>query len=147
MKYFSGLLALALMAGTSVFPVSAQVQVQHTLTTEATYRLGSPEAHQVQQWLAAHAAYANGGMVGDIDQLGDIHIAYKLSQDTTKAAPGGSPPVPLPASGRPGDSISISSTSGNIIQTWTYSWLSNSTGGGWYLQSYTWKLKNSPAPQ
>lgn len=134
-----GALLLVATAGNAC----AQGTYQTTRLTEAEYRSGSREALDVQRWLVANAAYANGDVLGDFNRLGEISVLYKAVTSSVAGVvktPGDSPPVPLPSFGNPGDTISITSTSGGISQTWSYAWQGSSTSGGWILTSYTYKV-------
>lgn len=145
MAHFSGSLTLAVMMGASAGAAFAHPLELQTFKTETTYPSESPEALQVRKWLTEHAISTSGDAVGDINVLGDVRVARTLSQASAKAVrPEGVALLPLPASGRPGDSIAIVSTSGQGIQSWTYLWEPDDNGGTWHLQSYNRKLSESP---
>jgi hypothetical protein len=60
--------------------------------------------------------------------------------DRIQRAPGENPPIPLPASGKPGEVISVSSQRTGGLESWTYKWRAGSKGGGsWSLIGYTFK--------
>jgi len=70
----------------------------------------------------------------------EISRTVVFGPDSMQRAPGDSPPVPLPASGKPGDVISVSSQRNGGLETWTYKWRAGSKGGGsWSLIGYTFK--------
>lgn len=124
----------------------ATSHVKGSITTEATYQLDSDQAERVKAWLVEHAAYVNGTIVGDPDKFGSVQVAY-----TSKSAAGSArpmdinrPPIPLPMTGNPGDVMSITSTSGGVTQTWTYTWVGNSAGGSWPLRDYTYHQNKPP---
>lgn len=146
-KYGFFLFTLLLALGAVQVATAKSPAVSRAITTVSEYRAGSPEVGQVKAWLQNHAEFANGVMVGDPEKLGHVRITY------TKVAAGGSlqadivggdPPVSLPATGNPGDVISISSNSGGITQNWTYTWVGNITTGGWVLTDYGWSRNNPP---
>jgi len=137
-------LALLLTIG-SVYAASRD-GITVAVSTEASYRAGTTEAKSIQFWLQKNAQYANGQMVGEPAKLGDVTVIYQTSSGSRQSAVGDGPPVPLPASGKPGDKISISSTSGGVTQTWSYSWQGSSSGGQWILTSYTWVKSTNTTP-
>lgn len=64
----------------------------------------------------------------------------------THRSPGDSPPVPLPASGKPGEVISFSSERSGGMESWTYRWRAGANGGGsWTLIGYTFKYFDEQA--
>jgi hypothetical protein len=139
-------IALIIVGGGQV--QAASPIVKFTTAATATYRANSSEAQDVQQWLARNAKFVNGSMLGDLDKIGDIEIVYaragtSASPTAGPGGPGGGPPVPLPATGNPGDQISITSSSGGWTQTWSYTWTSSSGGGFWQLVEYHY-FKNNP---
>ena len=139
-------LCIFLACASTIAP--AQTIITRTLTTQGEYRAGSREAKEVLYWLTTHAAHNNGEVIGDFDKLGNIQVVYSAiasSANVRANGVGDSPPVPLPPSGNPGDSITITSTSGGITQTWSYTWQGSSAGGNWALTSYSWK--RSPPTQ
>jgi hypothetical protein len=61
-------------------------------------------------------------------------------QHNLQRSPGDNPPIPLPASGKPGDVISVSSQRNGGLESWTYKWRAGAKGGGsWSLIGYTFK--------
>ncbi|MBB5942403.1 hypothetical protein [Xanthomonas sp. 3307] len=135
------LLARAVVAAQLVvapFIVSAATTSQFVVTT-STYTEKSIEKQAVVAWLQQHAEHVNGKLIGEFDRVGDVTVTYSRETEAGRAypqSPGDGPPVPLPASGRPGDTISVSSCSRGTNQTWSYTWVSNSAGGTWVLTSY-----------
>lgn len=142
-----------LLFGTLAFgfagKAAATSHIKSTVTTEATYLASSDQARQVKEWLLQHAVYVNGAMVGDPNKLGNVQVIHSY---TSRSAAGSmqqpmdinGPPVSLPLSGNPGDVISITSTSGGVTQTWTYTWVGNPTMGNWHLTKYTYEENNPP---
>lgn len=116
-------------------------QVSVKKSVEASYQQGSPEAKEVVRWLTQHAEYRNGQMLGDLSKIGPISVRIvSISTQGMAGAEsvGGDPPVPLPASGNNGDTITVSSCSGGASQTWSYVWVGNSISGSWQLTSYSY---------
>ncbi|WP_152597807.1 hypothetical protein [Novilysobacter arseniciresistens] len=121
-------------------PANAQsVKVESSVST--TYQAGSRESSEVRGWLIDHAEYRNGTPLGEFEKLGQIVVTYETSHPgsgVTASSPGNQPPVPLPATGRHGDTITISSCGGGASQSWSYTWVANPNGGGWVLISYSY---------
>jgi hypothetical protein len=141
-KLIFSLIALLLAFGAAQIATAKGV-ISRAITTVSDYRAGSAEVAQIQVWLQNHAQFVNGVMVGDPANLGNVRVTYtKISANSVQAnSVGDGPPVPLPTSGNPGDVISISSISGGITQNWTYTWVGDSTTGGWVLTSYSYSNK------
>lgn len=130
--YLLGALAFSLASN-----AGARETIRSVVTTEAIFRTGAPEVHEIQRWLVEHAAYVKGAMVGDPGKLGDVQIVYTANlPDSQIMSPGDGPPVPLPPTGSPGDEITITSSSGGWTQTWSYRWVSGTTFGRWVLFRY-----------
>ena len=128
---------------------SAQTIITQTVATQGEYKAGSREAKEVLYWLTTHAAYNNGEVIGNFDKLGKVKVVYSAiasSANVRANGVGDSPPVPLPFFGNPGDTITITSTSGGITQTWSYTWQGSSAGGNWVLTSYSW-TRSPPTQQ
>ncbi len=119
----------------------AAVQLVHT---EVSYPARSREANAVLDWLQQNRAFdEDGAAIGRLGSLGDIRVSYTRTDSSfaLPASPGSNPPVPLPASGSPGDVITIESTSGGIHQSWTYEWRLNGRGSyAWILTSYLYQI-------
>lgn len=150
MKKAMGLLAVSVIAVCCSFvthAVMAGESVKREITTEARYEAGSIGARETRRWLADHATYANGSTVGDFAKIGSVQVVYTVSATGSSyyqvlGGPGGGPPVSLPGGGSADDTISVSSCSHGVSQTWSYTWEGNSSGGGWVLKSYTYNLKS-----
>ncbi|MQS43802.1 hypothetical protein FFY77_19760 [Xanthomonas translucens pv. translucens] len=128
----SAVLTLALLAGSA----SAQ-QDALQVATSTTYALGTPEWRQLRDWLVQHPATMQGKRVGDPAQLGAVTLAYSATRPaTTRTVP---QPLPLPATGAPGDSIAIASCAQGYLQSWHYV-PDESPQHRWDLQSYSLKL-------
>jgi len=70
----------------------------------------------------------------------EISRTVVFGPDSMQRAPGDSLPIPLPASGKPGEVISVSSQRTSGLESWTYKWRADSKGGGrWSLIGYTFK--------
>ena len=134
---------LILVALSAIFfgPSANAQQISIKKSIEASYQRDSREAKEIQRWLTQHAEYRNGQMLGDLSKLGTISVRIVSSNVRGSAgveSVGGDPPVPLPASGNSGDTITVSSCSGGASQTWSYVWVGNSISGSWQLTSYTY---------
>lgn len=119
--------------------VNAGTVVKSTVRTESTFAANSVEVRGIEAWLYQNASYVDGKMVGDLNKLGTVKIVYtsaSRSPNMRPMSPGDGPPVPLPASGQAGDTISISSSHGGYTQTWEYEWVPDSNGGHWVLTRY-----------
>jgi len=116
----------------------AQQSLTRAVATNATYAAGSAEVRDIRSWLLRNAEYHNGAMIGDPDRLGAVRVTYTAVASAVQslASPGDQPPVPLPATGNPGDTMSITSSSRGYTQTWTYQRVGSSTSGSWSLIEY-----------
>lgn len=115
------------------------------ITTDATYRAGTPEQEAVVAWLSDHAAFVKGEMVGDPTILGDVQVVHtRQVSDVSRHSPGSEPPVPLPPWGNPGDEITVTMSSGGVMQSWTYRWVGSTGGGVWRLTAYEYKIITNP---
>ncbi|WP_369977385.1 hypothetical protein [Xanthomonas bundabergensis] len=131
------LLALAALAGGA----NAQ-QDSLQIASRTTYAAGTPEWRQLRDWLTQHASAIDGKRLGDPGQLGAVTLAYSATKPvTTGTVPR---PLPLPATGTPGDSIGISSCAQGYTQSWNYI-ADDSQGNRWTLQSYSLK-QTEPCP-
>lgn len=135
-------LPLTLIQGASAATTSQQ-------TTTSSYAANSAAVSQIQAWLLDHATYQKGSMIGDPGKLGTVQVTYIAHlvgspRNLQTQGVGDNPPVPLPAGGNPGDTISVTSSSGGYTQSWSFEWHSNSSGGGWALTSYTYKKNDLP---
>ncbi|MGH8085400.1 MAG: hypothetical protein ACREPV_09005 [Lysobacter sp.] len=126
--------ALAVVS-TAAFASDASRRV---VTTEMTYSADSVETQQIQRWLADHAVRkGNGQIIGAPSELGEVRIAITTAESMVQPMVIGAPPVPLPASGSPGDRISVTSSNSRFSETWQYRWEGSANGGGkWVLVSY-----------
>ncbi|WP_053069706.1 hypothetical protein [Xanthomonas sp. NCPPB 1128] len=140
-RFFTGVaFVLALAAGGVASTAHADdATTTTTRVVEATYLPGSKEVKQIQQWLLLHSD-PTGRMSGDPYHLGTVSVKYtevissKASAADAVSAP--PPPVPLPASGAPGGTFSVSSCGGGVSQSWSYMWVPNSSGGTWVVTDY-----------
>lgn len=146
MSFFGALLALGMGSLHAAPTYSSQI------TASAEYSAGSGEGAQIQQWLLQQGAPHAPGVTMRFSKSDRFTITRTTLTRSTRiaaaaASPGDGPPVPLPTSGNPGDSISITHQSGGFIQTWVYEWFGSSTGGGWGLVRYTYeRVRVGPAP-
>lgn len=124
-------LALAALAGGA----NAQ-QDSLQIASRTTYAAGTPEWRQLRDWLTQHSSAIDGKRLGDLEQLGAMTLAYSATKPvTTGTVP---KPLPLPATGAPGDSIGISSCAQGYTQSWHYV-ADDLQGYRWSLQSYSLK--------
>ncbi|MBN6114356.1 hypothetical protein [Xanthomonas bonasiae] len=125
-------LALAALAGSA----SAQ-QDPLRIVTKTVYAKDTPEWRQIRAWLVQHPSTIDGKRLGDPDQLSAVSLDYSVSLPAaTRAVPR---PLPLPATGTPGDIIAIASCAQGYLQSWHYV-PDDSPQHRWGLQSYTLKL-------
>lgn len=137
------LLASSSLASHAHSPTGSTAVTQ-TIHVETTYPSGSKEADLVLEWLQQHVAFReNGTAIARPEALGDLRVSYTRSgsSNAQPAASKGNPPVALPGSGNPGDVITIESTSGGILQSWTYEWRVGENGfSSWVLTSYLYQI-------
>lgn len=125
-------LALAALAGSA----SAQ-QDALRIVTRTVHAAGTPEWRQIREWLLQHPETINGKRLGDPDQLSAVSLDYSAGKPAaTRTVPR---PVPLPATGTPGDSIAIASCAQGYLQSWKYG-VDDSPQHRWSLQSYSLTL-------
>ena len=136
-------LSAALVAGAVTQAQAASQRVEFTTTAAATYGADSPEARDVQRWLARHATFVNGNRLGEPGRMGGIEVVYTHAGTSAAsgAVPDGGPPTPLPSDGNRGDQVAITSRSGDEMQAWTYAWTRSQGGSAWQLVDYRY-LKN-----
>lgn len=125
-------LALATLASSA----SAQQEALR-IVKKTIYAQDTPEWRQIREWLVQHPSTIHGKRLGDPDQLSAVSLDYSVSLPAaTRAVPR---PLPLPATGTPGDSIAIESCTQGYLQSWHYV-PDDSPQHRWDLQSYTLKL-------
>lgn len=130
--------ALILAALPLVAPAGNADTPQDTLqiATRTSHAPGTPQWRQIHDWLAQHSAAMDGKPKGDPERLGTITLAYSTTRPmTTGPIP---QPVPLPATGMPGDTIGIASCAQGHLQTWNYV-IDDGQDHRWILQSYSLK--------
>ena len=128
-----------------VIAIPLQAQVKYRSSTQASYHANTAEATAVKRWLIDRASRTEQGQsLGDFDNLGNITIRVD-TPSSGNALSNPYPPVPLPASGSQGQTISIGSCGGGISQQWVYLWVGTSGNGGWVLQSYSFTRVKSCA--
>ncbi|MBB4127554.1 hypothetical protein GGR77_002868 [Xanthomonas translucens] len=125
-------LVLAALAGSA----SAQQEALR-IVKRTVYAQGTQEWRQIREWLVQHPSAIDGKRLGDPDQLSAVSLDYNVSLPAaTRAVPR---PLPLPATGTPGDSIAIESCVQGYLQSWHYV-PDDSPQHRWNLQSYTLTL-------
>lgn len=150
--YGSRIALLTMLAwATSTGSVCAAETYTQSVATVSNYRAGSVQAQQVQAWLVQHASHVDGNLMGDPGISGDVRVSM-TSTTVTKAggvqtmSTGAPPPVPLPFTGSPGDTITITVTAGGKKQTWTYKWVGSATSGQWILIAYSFETIGATKP-
>jgi hypothetical protein len=148
MKYvktnaLNALLTVSLMFGGAWICSDASAaprQNASTVTTTRVYEAGSSEGASIYAWIRdkspEYSPFATG------TEISVTTTTVSSDKATVAALP--SPPVPLPASGTPGQTITIMSTFANGgFESWTYTWNSRTAGGGsWALSGYEYKKGN-----
>ncbi|QNH23117.1 hypothetical protein HEP73_04068 [Xanthomonas sp. GW] len=125
-------LTLAALAGSA----SAQQEALR-IVTKTVYAKDTPEWRQIREWIVQHPSTIEGKRLGDPDQLSAVSLDYSVSMPAaTRAVPR---PLPLPATGTPGDSIAIASCAEGYLQSWHYV-PDDSPQHRWDLQSYSLEL-------
>lgn len=138
--------ALCVMAFAAVGSSMGQQAIETATTTAYSYAAGSVEAGQVLQWLDAHPGFRGERMAQDIAALGGAPAgkltvvvavpATRVSPDAPAMAAGDGPRAPLPATGVPGQRITITLDTGARMETWAYQWMAHSSGRHWVLTDY-----------
>lgn len=144
--------ALVLALAVSSGGVAAGDGVITRVTSEGTYAAASLQGEWVIHWLERQSAPRAVGLDRGFEKVGHFRVSYSRlvgasDHDLDVAAPGDGPPVPLPPSGSPGESITIERTFGGWFESWTYVWTAGSAGGGWMLAGYRYeRVRVGPAP-
>ena len=129
--------AVVVMAvGISRAPAADQYTSQ--TTTRAEYTAGSDEGLQIQEWLRAKDAPfgpGNARKFASGDRI-SVELRSTLVANGRVARSVPSPPVPLPTSGQPGDTVTVTHTSAGWTQSWSYQWSQNSRAEAWGLIAY-----------
>ena len=140
--------ALVFVVGIGSAHAAEKYTSHQTATAEIT--AGSREGIQVREWLQRLNAPSAPGVSLSFatgDRITVTRTSTSESSGRMTASSINNPPVPLPASGSSGETITIEHTSGVWFQSWTYQWSGNSTGGAWGLISYRIeRVKVGPAP-
>lgn len=134
--------ALALASATIPFEsLATPQQISSTTTTTQKYLSGSPEIDAIYAWIRDKSP--EHGPLGIAKEI-SITNTETLTGRVVRSSPGSGPPVPLPASGSPGQTITIiSSFPDGGFESWTYTWRSRPGGGGaWDLSMYEYKKGN-----
>jgi hypothetical protein len=148
MKYVKKNVLNALLAVTLIFGgtwISSDVsasprQNASTVTTTRVYEAGSVEGASIYAWIRDKSPEYAPLVIGT-----EISVTTtSVSNDKATVAAFPSPPVTLPSSGTPGQTITIMSTYANGgFESWTYTWVSGRSGGGsWSLSGYEYKKGN-----
>lgn len=153
MRIYSCILAVCAVLATASAPLQVASagnggkNATQTIRSQASYSSDSVEAAQIQAWLESHATFhPTGEQVGDPSRI-TSGMRGTIVVEQVRSITGASgaytvmeqePPVPLPGSGNPGDTISITYTNGPYTYSWTYQWVSSEDGlgGQWVLIDY-----------
>lgn len=139
--------AVVMAIGISRAPAADQYTSQ--TTTRSEYVAGSDEGLQIQEWLRAKDAPFGPGHTLKFAPSDRISVELRSTSVASGVATQSvrSPPVPLPTSGQPGDTITVTHTSGSWTQSWSYQWSGNSIAGAWGLIAYRIeKVRVGPMP-
>lgn len=139
--------AVVMAIGISNAPAADQYTSQ--TTTRAEYIADSDEGVQIQEWLRAKEAPFGPGHTLKFAPSDRISVELRSTSVASGVATQSvrSPPVPLPTSGQPGDTITVTHTSGGWTQSWSYQWSGNSIAGAWGLIAYRIeKVRVGPMP-
>lgn len=136
--------ALALTSTTLPFEsLATPQQISSTTTTTQKYLSGSPEIDAIYAWIREKSP--EHGPIGIAKEI-SITNTETLTGRVVRSSPGSGPPVPLPGSGTPGQTITIISSFPNGgFESWTYTWQRSAggggggSGGGWVLSEYEYK--------
>ncbi|MEN5425912.1 hypothetical protein ABE522_05985 [Stenotrophomonas pennii] len=128
------LLAVALLAVThNVRAGNESITSTRTIVVDAR----SADGAAARAWIERNSPDFRPRL--DAEQM-EISRTVVVSSDNVQRTPGDNPPIPLPASGKPGEVISFSSQRNGGLESWTYKWRAGSKGGGsWSLIGYTFK--------
>lgn len=131
-------LLAAVIAIGGVGTVGAADRYTSQSTTRSEYSAGSAEGVQIQEWLRAKdAPFGPGSALRFVpgDQITvELRSTSVSNGIVAKSVP--APPVPLPTSGQPGDTITVTHANGHWVQAWSYQCSGNSTSGAWGLIAY-----------
>ena len=132
---------IALLTSVSVGPAlvgadAAPVKARTTVESRMTWLAGSVEAASILTWVKArspgYAPITSGGEISIVRRQIEL-------QPLTRTSSG--PTVELPASGRQGEAITITSRQADgSIETWAHTGIDS----GWMLVEYHFKRGSSP---
>lgn len=142
---WAGALLVALvMFGSSTVQATDQVVAHGAISRTSNMAAGTSGFEAVRQFIIQHSSAEQHVSLGDARSLpASFHVTHtaliREPSDLVRAQDVNFPPVPLPGQGSPGDTLSISSCSKHVSETWTYAWgMTNNGVEGWVLQDYTW---------
>jgi hypothetical protein len=127
------LLVLLLALGLAAMPEVAGAGPSAAFVERVSHHpAGTHEAAAIIRWLDG---------LPDADRRvmepGTLTVRQRRVGNGALARAAAMPPVPLPASGAPGERITITNQlPGGFIETWTFQWVSGSGGGGWKQTDY-----------
>ncbi|MEE7545737.1 hypothetical protein HF319_00590 [Xanthomonas sp. Kuri4-1] len=130
---FAALLVLSLNSG-KLMGADASRAGKTVVTTTKVYASGSAEADLVQAWIKANSpSYSSILGIGTLTVKRTVASAGRV---VAKEGPGGQP-VPLPARGAEGESITIrNSFQSDAYESWTYEWSGDGGSSDWDLIEY-----------
>lgn len=139
----------AVVMAIGIRSASAADQYTSQTTSRSEYLAGSDEGRQIQEWLRAKDAPFGPGRTLKFAPGDRISVEFRqtsvVNGMVAQSVP--PPPVPLPTSGQPGDTITVTHTSGGWTQSWPYQWSGNSIAGAWGLIAYRIeKVRVGPMP-
>ncbi|EFF45639.1 conserved hypothetical protein [Xanthomonas citri pv. aurantifolii str. ICPB 11122] len=143
-------LTTALLASAGVGPANAkEAKVTTLLTTQKVYSANAPEVGAIRDWITKHSPEYQPLLKGGVVTVKRTGPAGSSSMATASQGPGG-PPVPLPASGLPGETFEVTQTYPNGgYETWIYVWGLQDIPSGlgdWQLQSYKFDRGKGDVP-
>lgn len=150
------LLVMACISSAGLMSVQASASEPQTSVISKVVKLTPGTADYVTwaSWIRSHSnyrySYANGQLVKTPvnTEVGDVTITESTVQkgDSADAFNHGvgpldnpAPPTPLPASGYPGEKLTVTNAARFEYQSWTFEWLTSQDNGagGWLQITYT----------
>ncbi|WP_144410953.1 hypothetical protein [Xanthomonas arboricola] len=133
-------LTAAMLASAGISSADAkEATVTTVLTTQKVYGPTAPEVGVIRDWISKRSPEYQPLLKGGTITVKRSAPVNARSMATAADGPGG-PPVPLPASGIPGETIEVTQTYPNGgYETWIYVWGLQDIPSGlgeWQLQSY-----------
>ncbi|AVQ08353.1 TPA: hypothetical protein HH295_04240 [Xanthomonas vasicola pv. zeae] len=142
-KYF-GLFSVTLLLATSAYGQNYRTATAPSIslvtTQKSLYRAGSNESQSIVAWIKQHSPKYPPLLPASSLSVSRSIVSTGLM--SIQSGPYG-PPVPLPASGVPGEKITIRNEfPGGAFEQWDYEWAGQS-GGSWQLTGYQFSAPTS----